>query len=200
VVRSDDAADPAGSLSWSGDLYTTTGPWFGSVPFNPALVTPRKVGTMTWVSTSVTTGNLSYTVDGVAVAKSAIRQTLVNENYNGHFGAALHQVTTNCGPYNGTQEDGGVLNITQNGAAITITTLPTRTASCAYSGTLTQYGQMGDVTGIFSCTDGTAGSFHAFELQVTEYSVTGRFTASYSNPAGCQGSGWFGGLTVTTIP
>src|SRR5436190_18901396 len=37
-----------GPFIWSGDLYTTTGPWFGAVPYNPALFTARKVGTMTW--------------------------------------------------------------------------------------------------------------------------------------------------------
>src|SRR5207253_24569 len=30
--------DPSGALSFSGDLYLTNGPWFGTVPFNPAQV------------------------------------------------------------------------------------------------------------------------------------------------------------------
>src|SRR5437899_12652131 len=30
---------PPGSLVWSGDLYTTTGPWFGAVPYNSGLFT-----------------------------------------------------------------------------------------------------------------------------------------------------------------
>ena len=32
---------------WAGDLYQTTGPWFGAPVFNPALVTTTKVGTLT---------------------------------------------------------------------------------------------------------------------------------------------------------
>jgi hypothetical protein len=72
--------------------------------------------------------------------------------------------------------------------------------SClGHSGTVAQSGQMGSVLGSFSCSDGSRGSFNAFEMQVTEISVTGRFTASYTVPAACQATGWFGGLTVTTI-
>ena len=53
---------PPGSLVWSGDLYVTAGPWFGSVPYNPALFALRKVGTTTWTSTAVTvTRGRSYT-------------------------------------------------------------------------------------------------------------------------------------------
>jgi len=190
---------PTGTpFQWSGDLYTTTGPWFGTVPYNPALFTFRRVGPVTWTANTAVTGVLSYTVDGVAVSKNATRQTLVAENYSGHFAGALHQDTTSCGARNGTFEQAGIVNVVQNGTNVTITTaVPGGT--CAYAGTLAQYGQMGQIVGSFSCSDGSGGSFNAFELQVTEFSMTGRFTASYTVPAGCQASGWFGGLTVTTF-
>jgi len=186
------------AFQWSGDLYATTGPWFGTVPFNPANVTATKVGTMTWTAQTVATGNVSYTVNGVPVSKNVIRQTLVNENYSGHFGGGIHQDTTSCGARNGTFEQAGIVNVVQNGSAVTITTAAPG-GTCAYAGSLTQYGQMGQIVGSFSCSDGSGGSFNAFEMQVTEFSMTGRFTASYSVPAGCQASGWFGGLTVTTF-
>ncbi|HUH91606.1 MAG TPA: hypothetical protein VL742_00480 [Casimicrobiaceae bacterium] len=144
-------------------------------------------------------GLLSYTVDGVAVSKSAIRQTLVNENYSGHFGGGFHETDTNCtNPFfNGTTENIGVLNVSQNSSAIVMAAV-SNSGSCSYSGTLTQYGQMGDVVGTFACTNGANGSFHIFEFQVTDYSIIGRFTAA-SASTGCQASGWFGGLTVTTF-
>lgn len=76
---------------------------------------------------------------------------------------------------------------------------PATGGSCPYSGTVLQFGQMGDVVGTFSCSpSGDAGPFHIFEFQVTEVSVIGRFTASY-NGVGCQSVGWFGGMTVTTF-
>jgi hypothetical protein len=193
--------NPPGSLVWSGDLYTTTGPWFGTVPYNPALFTGRKVGTMMWTPATVTTGTLSYTVDGVAVTKSVIRQTLVNENYNGHFGGGIHEVVTSCAnpAFDGTFEKIGILNIVQNGTAITLTAVPASGPSCTYTGTLSQFGQMGDIVGTYGCADGTVGTFHIVELQVTIVSVNGRFAAATSAPAGCQSTGWFGGLVVTTF-
>ena len=42
--------NPIGAFQWSGDLYATTGPWFGTEPFNPANVVATKVGTMTWTA------------------------------------------------------------------------------------------------------------------------------------------------------
>jgi len=193
--------NPPGSLAWSGDLYVTSGSWFGTVPYNAAQFTTRIVGRMTWTPTSVNTGMLSYAVDGVPVTKNAIRQTLVNEDYSGHFAGGFHETDTACAnsALNGTTESIGVLNIVQSGAAITVTSLPSTGGSCAYAGMLTQYGQMGDVVGSFSCSNGSRGTFHAFELQATEYSILGRFTASATVPAGCQASGWFGGLAVTTF-
>ena len=190
-----------GGFTWSGDLLLTNGPWFGTVPFNPNAVTFRKVGTMTWSANSITTGALNYSVDGVAVAKNLVRETLVQDNFSGRYGGGLHQTLSGCANpgFNGTNESIGVLSIAQNGAAINLQSFPYAGGSCSFPGTLTQAGQMGDVTGSFSCTDGTFGTFHLFEMQVNITGITGRFTSSYSNPPACQGSGWFGGLVVTTF-
>lgn len=187
-----------GGLVWSGNLYATTGPWFGTVPFNPALVTTTLVGTMTWTGQTGDTGNVNYTVNGVSVSKNVVRETLVNENYGGHFGGGIHQVKTGCTDpaLNGTFENIGTLNIIQNSTTVTLAI--SSTVACVYSGTLTQYGQMGDIVGTFSCSDSSAGTFHAFELQVTELSVIGQLTESLTTPAGCQATGWLGGMAVTT--
>src|SRR5438874_11791280 len=37
--------DYVGFLTWTGKLYATTGPWFGTIPFNPNTVTVTAVGT-----------------------------------------------------------------------------------------------------------------------------------------------------------
>ena len=39
-----------GNLVWSGDLYETSGPFFGAAFFDQNAVTYRRVGTMTWCS------------------------------------------------------------------------------------------------------------------------------------------------------
>ena len=197
-----------GALAWSGDLYTTSGPWFGAVPYNPALFTFRKVGTMAWKvpsfpsATSVIRGTLTYDVDGVPVTKSLIRETLVNEDYEGHFGGVIHEDVGAClnPANNGTTETVGQLGIKMlSQVLIGIGSKPNTPEACEYDGVLQQFGQMGDVVGSYSCVDGRAGSFHIFEFQVNELGVTGRLTKSATIPAGCLAEGWFGGVTVTTF-
>src|SRR5579864_5242834 len=84
--------NPIAPSEWSGDLYATTGPWFGTVPFNPASVTVTKVGTMSWTLGSFDDeGTVNYTVSGVSVSKNVIREPLVTEDYSGHFYGVIHQ-------------------------------------------------------------------------------------------------------------
>ncbi len=192
----------AGNLVWTGDLYLTHGPWFGTVPFNSNAVTYRKVGTMTWTATSVAAGEMRYDVDGVTVVKNATRPLLRYDDFSGHYGGGIHQTITGCANpgFNATIEDIGILNITQNGQSISMTALPaTGGGSCSYTGTLSLAGQMGGVTGNFGCSSGETGSFQIYEMQVNTIGVTGRFTASYTIPSGCQATGWFGGIRVTTF-
>jgi hypothetical protein len=71
---------PAGALqsdglTFTGDLYRTTGPAFDANPFTP--IGPSnltKVGTMTVAFVDVNTGTLSYTVNNVQVGKGIQRQ------------------------------------------------------------------------------------------------------------------------------
>jgi hypothetical protein len=194
--------NPTGApFTWSGQMYLTTGPWFGAQPYNPALFGGRVVGTMTWNATAVETGTLSYTVDGVAVTKNVVRQTLVNDNFSGHYGGAIHEQFTNCAnpANNGTVEGAGILDITQVGNAITINVTASLSGGvCTYSGTLSQDGQMGSVVGTYHCNTGTFGNFTAFEMQVNITGFTGRFVDS-ATALGCSGSGWFGGVRSTTF-
>ena len=196
--------DNTSGFTWTGILYATTGTDF-SLPWNPANLTVTPVGTMTWTAQSVETGTLSYVVNGVTVVKDVTRQTLVLDDFSGHFYGGIHADITGCAnpALNGTVENFGVLNITQNGSSISIQTLYGSAGSCSYSGTLTQFGQMGEINdGTYSCINGTAGTtagtFQSFEMQVNETGFTGRFTASPTSPLGCQQTGWFGGLVVTT--
>jgi hypothetical protein len=44
-----------------------------------------KVGTMNWSAQTVTTGTLTYSVNNVTVSKALTRQTLVLDDYSGHY-------------------------------------------------------------------------------------------------------------------
>jgi hypothetical protein len=70
---------PAGALqtdglSFTGDLYRTTGPAFNATPFNPAAVGVSQVGSMTISFSEQDAGTLSYTMNGTAVEKNIQRQ------------------------------------------------------------------------------------------------------------------------------
>lgn len=69
----------AGHDVFAGDLIATGGTYYGA-PFNPGAVSGSKVGTLTFDADTGNTATLSYTVNGVAVVKSVIRQTFRNEN------------------------------------------------------------------------------------------------------------------------
>jgi hypothetical protein len=190
-----------GNLVWSGDLYATTGPWFGTVPFNPGAVIPTKVGTMTWTTHTVDTGNVSYSVNGVAVSKDVVRQALALDDFSGHYYGLAHRELTNCNnpALNGITEMPFVRHIFQTGQAISVRTFDTSgSPTCTFTGTLTQNGQMGTVRGTFVCADGGAGAFTWSEFQVNISGMSGRSDITYSTPPGCQSTGWFGGVAVTT--
>ena len=191
----------AGNLVWTGDLYLTHGPWFGTVPFNSNAVTYRKVGTMTWTATSVAAGEMRYDVDGVTVVKNATRPLLRYDDFSGHFAGGIHQTTTGClnPSFNGTGENFGIFNVAQNGQALSLGVFPTTGGSCTYSGALTQAGQMGSVTGTFACSNGETGTFQFFEMQVTLNSIATRFVANSSTMAGCQYTGYAVGMRATTF-
>jgi hypothetical protein len=192
--------DYQGSLVWSGDLYATTGPWFGTTPFDPTAVTIRKVGTMTWTSKTVNTGALSYDVDGVNVSKDVVREAIALDDFSGHYAGATHRALTGCTnpSLNAVTETLGVMFVNQTGNALEVTNYALDGGSCTYAGTLTQAGQMGSAMGSYSCTSGESGTFVWSEMQVNPLGLSSRFTIESPMFPGCQGAGWMGG-TYTTI-
>jgi len=187
-----------GQFVWSGDLFTTTGSPFGAVPYSPGAFTFRKVGTLTWTPSSVSAGVLTYTVDGVQVTKNLTRQTLVAENISGSYYGGLVYSASGCVPatYNGPYTEFAAVTVAQNGASVTITESISTGGSCTYSGTYAQTGRLGAINnGSFACTNGAAGHFSAFEIEVNISGLTGRFVSNNQLCSNVQGR--FGGLRST---
>jgi hypothetical protein len=188
--------DFTSNLTWTGTLYATTGPYFATVPFDPALVELTSVGTMTWAAQSVDTGTLTYVVNGTPIVKNVIRQTLVLDYFGGFYIGGLHEVVTECAnpALNGTFDLPGTVDFVQSGTAVNIE-IVFATTNCTYSGTLSESGQMGAVqTTAFTCNDGSSGTVSLAELQVTQSGLTGTYSASYASPVGCQIAGRIGGV------
>jgi len=66
-----------GSNSFSGPLYTTTGPYFGNLPFNPADVAVKEVGTAS-ITFNGRNGTFTSTVNGYTQTKTITSQPFGN--------------------------------------------------------------------------------------------------------------------------
>jgi hypothetical protein len=164
---------------WTGDLYQTSGPWFGTVPFDPSTVTLTKVGTLTFYAPTVSHATLTYSVNGVVVTKAVQRQTLTFDNFGGTYQGMFKQVLTCTDPaQNGTFDVPVTLTISHDGGTAFTMISTSQGATCSFSGIYEQFGRMGYVpTQSYSCTDGTAGTFQLFEMyvNVTGFSSRGTF-------------------------
>lgn len=185
---------PNGVLTWSGDLYTAHGTWFGTVPYNPASFTGTKVGTMTWKKQTGAPGTLTYTVNGVSVTKTIMRQPIRNDDYGGAYLAGIHLVASGCSDpaKNGASNGTGTLTIVHNNPAITLT-LALADRTCTFNGAYAQNGQFGDVSGTSACTNGDVGTLTMSDMNVTSFGMVGRVSIS-STSTGCQNTGQIGGV------
>ena len=182
-----------GVLTFTGTLYTTHGSWFGTVPYNPAAFGGSPVGMMTWVKAGGEPGTLTYSVNGVNVTKSLTRQsTFPNDDYTGPYTVGLHFVATACSnpAKNGTFDLADTMTVAQNGTAVSVTLLA---IGCTYSGTYSQSGQFGSISGTFSCANGDAGTFNTANMIVTPVGMVMRISGS-SSSTGCQDTGQIGGV------
>ena len=181
-----------GNFVWTGDLYQTSGPWFGMAPFNPGVVALTKVGTLTFATTTVIQRTVTYSVNGVVVTKAIQRQTLTYDNFGGTYQGMFKQVLT-CADAtnNGTFDVPAVLNIAHNGGNAFTLMATMQSGTC--TGSYVQYGRMGQVlTGTtYSSTDGTAGTFQLFEMYVN---ITGFSSRGTFQNQGCSATVYLGGV------
>jgi hypothetical protein len=165
-------ANFAGELVFTGDLYQTTGAWFGT-GWNPLLYSVRRVGTAAFQAGEVARATLSYTVDGVPVVKFVERQTLRLDDYEGTYYGGTVDVTYGCSnPVNNgiRTEDSGQIRITHNGPLITI-----RAPTCTFVGTYVQQGQLGRADTNYVCTNNATGVATFFDLRVETSGIVGRY-------------------------
>ncbi len=186
--------DATSNLTWTGDLYAATGPYFETLPFNPASVVLTKVGTMTWTAQTVDTGTLDYVVNGVDVTKDLTRQTLVVDNYGGNYLGAFHMTTIDCtNPSSNGAVDlpSATFTVTQSGDSISIVLYALTTITI--SGTLSQSGQFGAVIGTYTSSSGYLGNAMVSAMNVEVNSLAASFSLDSTN-LGCQSTGYLVGI------
>jgi len=202
---------PAGHVIFTGDLYATTGPYYGGA-FNPGAVGTVKVGTLTFDADTVNTATLTYTVSGVQVVKNVTRQTWRNENIGGNYYGGLVYDQTSCVDaidnghfevfgmlqFNHLADDSVTINAqitsgTQNGIPLLVPAGLLFTMSGKY----TQSGHLGQVKGTSSVMipgePPDTSVVNLFEIERSISGISGRYN-SVDDKGGCRSSGHLGGV------
>ena len=191
---------PSGQ-AFSGPLSATTGPYFGAGTFNPAAVGVSTAGAMTVAFANQYSGTLTYSVNGVNVTKSIVRQSFADQNIAGHYLGGLTAQGTNCrNSPNGPILIFDTLSVTQTGRNVSMlvqfTASTNTSAQCTFAGTLTTQGRVAQISnGSWNCTfGGSPGNVGAFTLDMLDASQNG-FSAKFNgSDQFCSYSGFFGGV------
>jgi len=183
-----------GAQHFTGPLYSVTGPYFGASTFDPGSVGVTQVGNVSFDAPASATGTLAYSVNGVNVTKNVQRQTWRNDTLAGTYRGASIGTYTRC-PGTTTIDFPNTLTITQVASSVIINEFGTgfggTAYSCRYTGTYTQSGKLGTITGTETCSDGSLQSFTASNIQVSADSVS---MAIVSDVSVCHFSGRIGGM------
>jgi hypothetical protein len=187
------STDSQGVNTYGGDWYSVTGPYYGAATFDPSTVNATKVGTYTYREVSVTTGQITYSVNGTSVTKTAQRQTLANNTkVNGTFGGAYFSTMFACDDPTLNGNPNYFLNLLVAGAPgpTRVTLINQSTGvTCNATGLYSQSGRMGSVSGTMSCSNGFTGRILLFEIEAGTNAISARFNVNYNN--GCAESGHF---------
>jgi hypothetical protein len=189
--------DSVDGLQWSGPLYTSMGPYFGGASFDSAAVTVRLVGQMTLTISTINSGQITYSVDGVTVSKTIQRQPLTLDNYTGSYSATFAATVTGCTSTanNGSRNSPVTVNITQIGNSMSMAWAFADGNSCASSGgAYSQLGRKGLLLNAnYSCNTGEVGTLILAEMNAVPNMFTTRMRASSSN-IGCVTDGEMAGV------
>jgi len=178
----------ADASSFTGNLYSTTGTWFGA-PWVPSNVVNTQVGTATFTPSSPYQGTLSYSFTSgtpPTVTKIIQRQVLTTIALGGNYlGGQSGAYTGSSCPFSGSYTDTFNLAVAQPGdGTATFTFSYTSGISCTWSGTLVQFGQLYSMPNAsYTCTDGTNATASMDQLKATTFGIEAIFSA----PSGSQG-------------
>lgn len=180
LARSSPASD--GRYAFTGPLYETAGPYFGNA-FNPAVVTRRQVGSMTFDVRDRSSATLSYTADGTSVTKTVSRYAFRKNSLTGTY--LGHQATSEDDP-GGLRHQAMTITIDDGDSGFVMQTrlesdmqLPPG-ATCTYTApAATQYGEQRRVSGTYACVGGQGGSFSMENMFVTFNGFTATFQGDW---------------------
>ena len=174
---------------YGGTIFTTHGPAFNAVPFNPALVTETTVGSGTLDFTDANDAQFAYTVNGVTQTKTLVRELFGSALPVCSFGGTLPAAqATNyqdlwwASPAG--SESGWGVNLTQQGDVIFATwfTYDASGNPLWLSGPATKAGPR-VYTGTLAHTSGPAFNAVPFDPERVTETPVGGYTLTFSDGA-----------------
>ena len=196
--------EPVGTsqTQFTGQLYQSTGPYFGATSFDSNAVSTLAVGTMTITFTSPTTATLQYTINGAPVTKNITRYLFRFEDLTGNYLGGLTATGSNC---QSSSQAGPILifqTLTVQQASqqvsmnVQFLSNQGQASSCTFAGAYSQAGRLGTVQGTWNCTvngqAANAGNFTMSAIDATQNGFTGKF---HGNDQFCNSyDGQFGGV------
>lgn len=171
--------DMQGNPGFSGPLYRMSGPWLGG-PFDPSRVTSAPVGNLTFEANGIDSAHLAYSVDDVQVTKTVQRLTFRNKDWSGLYRGVNRANYRECSPtfVPAFTYDDGLIDVEHDGSAFRMW-FEGKKQACMYTGTYTQHGRVGSVTGTYTCADGPSGTFTLSGLETSEKTFGARIDASH---------------------
>jgi hypothetical protein len=157
-------------------MYESTGPFYGG-PFNPATVTTRKVGTVTFSPATPGTATLKYSIDGVVVTKPIERQTFRPIRLVGAYRGVYRVTESNCAGYP-TEEPGnhgsifvGISKMTTNPDGVTgnltaIIGFDGGSCSVSFQAAYKQYGSIFEFANVTACSSSSGAAARFTDLDV----------------------------------
>jgi hypothetical protein len=180
---------------FTGPLFSIAGTWYGAPAWGGYQIT--QVGTSTFEAASANAGSLTFTVDGVTVAKSIARVTIVPISVAGLYLGGVSARRSGCSA-SGTIIDPIQLDVlhTTTSGLIRIDQISTATGAlvCRSEGTAVQFGSLLLVdNATHSCIDGWNSRIRIYNLRPTPAGLEGQYFADAGG--GCTESGQFSGVT-----
>lgn len=168
-----------GALVFSGGMYETTGGSYFAGTYDAAKVTGRHAGTVSFTA-YLDSAILSYSIDGVSVAKVVTRQTFRNNDMSGSYMGAINQNAAGCvTPYSSGEVNRSTeMTVVNTANTFAMTVRQPDNSVCSYAGNYVQSGRLGRSQGTYTCPGGVKGQYDAFELDANTQGFSGRFFAA----------------------
>ena len=154
-----------GGEFYKGTLYQTSGPWFGGSSFNPAQVTLKSVGDLSFGIGTDGAYHVRYSIGGTQYNKRVVQQLWAYTPMDGSY-LALYPPKTTCTLPNTNSNNGQVyIDITSGGdpvgSTVTLRFRDPGVASCDVTGSVAPDGTGNVISGTYTCTNGPTGKFTA---------------------------------------